>query len=118
MPRMSGDLRRYFRRSILRACVRRKRSGGKFVTRARRSISIGGFSFHRSKRSRERQDLPMKLSSLIALGAAILPFAAVFALCVSLLAFPSSQRARVTYPTPPQVSELEVLPLASAKEPS
>jgi hypothetical protein len=60
----------------------------------------------------------MKLSSLIAPGAAILPFAAVLALCVSLLALPSSERAPVTYPTLPQGSEFQPLPPASAIEPS
>jgi len=76
------------------------------------------FRFVGSKCRRERQDLPMKLASLIAPGAAILPFAAVLALCVSLLALPSSERAFVTYPTLPRVSELQALPPAGAPEPS
>jgi hypothetical protein len=63
----------------------------------------------------------MKLSSLIAPGAAILPFGAVLGLCVFLLSLPSGEGARIIDPagiSVPQPIEAPALPRASLEEPS
>ncbi len=63
----------------------------------------------------------MPLSSLMALGAAILPFAAILALCTFLLSLPSGEAARIINPSVlgvPQQIETPTAPLASAEEPS
>lgn len=64
---------------------------------------------------------PMDLSSVIAPGAAILPFAAVLALCLFLLSLHSGEGSRVVGPPVASVSqpiETLALPPASAEESS
>jgi hypothetical protein len=62
----------------------------------------------------------MNLSSLIAPGSAILPFAVVVALCVFLLSLPSGEGGRITNSflvSVPQPIEASASPVLSAEEP-
>jgi hypothetical protein len=62
----------------------------------------------------------MNLSSLIAPGSAILPFAVVLALCVFLLSLPSGEGGRITNSSlvsVPQPIEAPASPVLSAEEP-
>jgi len=62
----------------------------------------------------------MNLSSLIAPGSAILPFAVVLALCVFLLSLPSGEGGRITNSSlvsDPQPIEAPASPVLSAEEP-
>src|SRR5713101_2097126 len=63
----------------------------------------------------------MPLSSLMALGAAILPFAAILVLCTFLLSLPSGEAARIINPSVlpvPQPIEAHGPSLSSAREPA
>ncbi len=62
----------------------------------------------------------MNLSSLIAPGSAILPFAVVLALCAFLLSLPSGEGGRITNSSlvsVPQPIEAPASPVLSAEEP-